>query len=288
MSATVLKRENDRLYHETDGHEWHKRPNSLFLKLSNVRASLQFSIERGNAPVLASAESVEGNEKSAGVEKYSETLGWRITGTADLQQYDRIGIIKKDGTLAWEHDSLRFVVGTATDDRRPPDGALLHFSEEWMNEIGVFSDVAEVPLSLDVRMPASALKELAAELLAGRLDEIDVSVRVDVFESDIQHGLNAGHGHNYYYVEDGSMNAAHLEWFRGSHGLAGGGSSTRDSEKDEGQENANPESLVAKANLPEVFSNQTEALRRIADGIRNLQMVGVALVIALLLGLLLK
>ena len=98
---TRLEKINDRLYQEPykagRPFNWDKRLRFITISLTEVCTELCLSVDRSETEIRFSTQERPSDEKEA--ETYSQDFGWRITGKGHFDG-DRVGIIKKDGTVS--------------------------------------------------------------------------------------------------------------------------------------------------------------------------------------------
>jgi len=239
MAETKLEKVNKRLYREPykDGKpfQWAKRLHSLFLTLTDIRVDLTLDIERPETSFSLSPKDlesgIEDDDKAEQVEtttsgeeeaeeKYSERFGWRIVATGHLD--DRIGIIRKDGTVTGhtEHfDNADVILRPVSDsDKENVYGSLLYSDAEYEKRAGPY-------LCLELYVPETRLEKLCNEIVSGRLSALQVGVHVDVFQSEVDSfGWEPPMGQRFYIEEDQLFNRAYLSWLAASRSVTGGAS----------------------------------------------------------------
>ncbi len=239
MDERKLEKVSKRLYHQPykDGEpiKWEKRLENLFLTLTDIRVDLTLDIERPESSFSLLPKDVEkgieddekaeqettttsGEEEAEG--EYSERFGWRIVATGHLD--DTIGIIKKDGTVTGrtEHlDSADVTLRPVSDSAKEKV-----YGSLWYND-AEYEKRAEPYLCLGLYVPETRLEKLCNEIVPGRLSALQVSVDVDVFQSESESfGWQPPLPQRFYIEEDQIYNRAYLSWLAASRSVTTGAS----------------------------------------------------------------
>ncbi len=296
MNETKLEKVSERLYHKPykDGEpiKWAKDRCHLFLTITNIRVDLTLEIERPDPSfsllLKELAKGIEDDEKAeqedtttSGEEEaegeYSERFGWRIVATGHLD--DRIGIIRKDGTVTGRTEHFRSVDVTL----RPVSDA---YKEKvngslWYND-AEYEKRAEPYLCLDLYVPETRLEKLCNEIVSGRLSALQVGVYVDAFQSEAESfGWEPPMPQQLYIEEDQIYNKAYLSWLAASRSVTSGASGA-------GEVPDNPRELFEKEGFSEQKVNVIgKRLLHIEDrfkttlkGLRNVILVLASIFIA--------
>lgn len=235
MAETKLEKVNKRLYHEPykDGKpfKWEKRLCWLPLTLTEIRVDLRLEIERpetsfsllqkdmerdiGDGEKAEHKNATESGEKEE--EKYSEDFGWRITATGHLD--DRIGVIRKDGTVTshTEHfDRVDVILRPVSDtDKVKTYGSFFYSDAKWEMRTAPY-------LCLELLVPETRLEKLCNEFVSGRFSALQVGVHVDVFQSEVDRGLWQPPMRQQFYIEeDVIFNRAYLSRLAASQSIVG-------------------------------------------------------------------
>jgi hypothetical protein len=214
---TRLEKVNDRLYHQPykDGKpfKWEKQLRFISVTLTEIRTELCLSIERSETKIRSSVKDRDSAETEE--QAYSQDFGWRITGKGHFDG-DRLGIIKKDGTLSPRSEQFETVEITLRP--APEPSAKCHGHLGYSD--GRYSRIHHHPyIWLEVYSPKSEFNSIREELGSGRLNELDLGVHVDSFESEVDSTLRSPDMPMTVFVEEESYsNKAYLSWLRASHG----------------------------------------------------------------------
>lgn len=306
MGDAKLEKINKRLYHEPykDGKpfKWAKHLEFLSIKFTNIRAGLGLSIERPETSIsfaLDETDSEEGINKNKATgdddettEKYTESFGWRITAVGLLDNR-RIGLIKKDGTrtiYGEDHDRVDVILRPIAEDHKEKAvGALFYHDGEMLK----WEDRSKPYFTLELPVPEIALEKLCREIVEGRLSELHLGVRVDVFQSEVDRGLAEPWMRQEYYIEEDSiLNRAYLSsvsaYQAAGNGNRAGGSDKSEEDIENEDENERLTENASKTSLNDLFALQTEATRIVAQQLRSIRVVGILIAATLFLMLLFK
>ena len=292
MAGTKLEKINDYLYHEPykegTAFAWAKCPSFLLITITNIEVGLGLSMERDETsflfPPRQNQPGDQPSERDAAAEKPSadatdtERFGWQITATGTLKKR-RIGLIQKDGSVTGygrTFDTVDLILKSGTDeDRAAGTGYIFHNGEDLLK----WEKQSDPYLTLELQVPATALKQLCEQLLAGRLTTLELGVRVEVFQSEVDRGLaEPGMTQEYYIEEDTVYNRVYLSWLQGTQSLWK--NLPKETAADPRSDEENPPSVATPL--------KSEPFRVIAQSLDRIRLVGIAVVLVLVLILIFK
>lgn len=207
MGNRRLEKRNERLYVEPykDGKvfEWRKQPHVLFLTLTEIRTVLGLYIDQEwiEKELTEETKSLSGEDRG-----YSQSFGWRIRATGELTDSDSISIIERDGTLldGIYGECLVSLIAIEDSERGRGRGSLL---PPFGGSLG---------LCLELSLPKTELAAICNELVSGRLSELELSVRIDGFMSEVAEGLGDIDTPRTVYIEEERPSKAYLLSLRAS------------------------------------------------------------------------
>lgn len=229
MSQTKLEKVNNRLYHKPnkDGKpfKWEKKLGFVSVTLSDIRTELFLEIIRPETALRlfekeANDEKGEGRTTTATQDeddKYSQKFYRRIVAKGHLDG-DRIGLIRKDGTLSDREGQFEDVDITlkavAESEQEKAYGWLLYDDAK-------FGKRNTPNVCLELFVPKTEFDEICEELVSCRLSGLELSVHLDTFESEVDRTLrDPGMRKTLYIEEDSLLNKAYLSCLVGSQSIA--------------------------------------------------------------------
>lgn len=218
MTETKFEKINQFFYREPykdeSSFKWLKAFHPLDMKLTDVQVILGLSVQQPRAwnpffwkeaearASLTNDGSISSNEEAQ--EKYSDHIGWRLSATGYFIK-DRIGLIKKDGTITnyrEAFDQVDVVIRSVSDAEK--EKAVGNFF--YMNsEMAELEKRAAPWLTMELYAPETHLERLCREVLTSRVFELEVRVHADVFQSEVDATLGEPVRRRDYYIEEESI-----------------------------------------------------------------------------------